>query len=106
MFNLSICYYWGDGRLKDIAAAIAWKEQAANLGHKGAQADLAAIYVDLDREKYLYWAQKAAANGSVKAKALMWGNGDRNLVPDLRWTDLVCVVVMIGWFDNRLDYCD
>ena len=106
MSNLSICFYWGDGRPQNISQAIFWDEKAAQLGHKNSQANLAAIYVDQDREKYLYWAQKAVANGSIKTKALMWGNGDGDLVTDLHWTDLVCVVVMIGWFDKRADYCD
>lgn len=104
--NLAICLYWGDGRTKDIEASIMWSHKAAEQGGKKAQASLAGYYVDTNRDQYLYWAQKAAAQGSTKAKALMWGNGDRDLVPDLHWTDLVCVVLMTGWIGKKSDYCD
>ena len=104
--NIGTCLYWGSGRPKDIAKAIYWNEKAAAQGSKLSQTNLAVYYDDIDREKYLYWAQKAAAQGGVQAKALMWSNGDRDLVPDLRWTDLVCIVVMFGWLDKPYDYCD
>ena len=105
--NIGTCLYWGDGRPKDIAKAIFWNERAAEQGSKLSQTNLATYYDDIDRrDKYLYWAQKAAAQGGIMAKALMWSNGDRDLVPDLRWTDLVCIVVMHGWLDKPYDYCD
>ena len=104
--NFALCLYWGDGRPKDITKAIYWNERAAEQGSKLSQTNLATYYDDTDRDKYLYWAQKAAAQGGIKAKALMWSNGDRDLVPDLRWTDLVCIVVMYGWLDKPYNYCD
>ena len=104
--NLSTCYSLGDGRPKDMKKFLYWSQKAAEQGSKSAQGGLAAYYVDRDREQYLYWAQKAAAQGSITTKALMWGNGDKALVPHLRWTDLACVVVMIGWLDKPYDYCD
>ncbi|MBF0250212.1 MAG: sel1 repeat family protein [Alphaproteobacteria bacterium] len=104
--NFATCLYWGDGRPKDVGRSIHWDTKAAEQGYKLSQADLAGYFVDRDRKQYLYWAQKAAANGSVRAKALMWLNGDRDLVSDLPWTDIVCVMVMIGLLNESGDYCD
>ncbi|WP_170827068.1 tetratricopeptide repeat protein [Magnetovibrio blakemorei] len=104
--NLSICYFQGSGRPQNNKFALKWSLKAAEQDNKNAQASLAAYFLHRDRKKYLYWAQKAAANGSVKAKALMWANGEGILVPDLTAIDLVCFVVMVGWLDKPDDYCD
>jgi TPR repeat protein len=105
-FNLSACYFHGEGRPQNNRLGLKWSEKAANQDSKFAQADLAAYFVDRDRKKYLYWAQKAAANGSVKTKALMWGHGEGLLVPDFTVLDFACLVVMVGWLDKPDDYCD
>ena len=104
--NLAICYYWGDGRLRDEAQAIHWYRQAGEQGNKNAQAFLTAYFSSRERNEYLYWAQKAAQQGSVFAKAVMWDKGDKDLVSNLSWIDRVCIIVAVGWLKKPTDYCD
>jgi len=104
--NLAKCFDLGNGRPKNIEQSLLWDELAASQGNKLSQAGLAGYYVKRDRDKYLYWGQKAAANGSRAVMGLMLLNGDGDLVPDAKYSDVACVVVMIGWLGYPSDYCD
>lgn len=104
--NLGVCYSKGIGRPQNDKKWIFWMTKAGEQGDKDAQADIAAHYVDTDKDKFMYWAKKAAANGSVRAKILLWSTGSGDLVPDLTWGQRICGLVMIGWLDKEFDYCD
>lgn len=105
-FNLSHCYYHGSGRPQDEREWLFWTKKAALQGHKGAQGNLAGLYVETDRDEYLYWAQKAAAQGNARAKVLMWLKGDGDLVANVKLAEIVCVIVRIAWLNDRYDACD
>jgi len=104
--NLSTCYLKGDGRPKDILTWLYWEEKSAHQGRMLSQAALAGYYVKRDRERYLYWAHQAISNGSKGVAVLMWMNGDHQNTVDISPIDIACVVVMIGLFENRSDYCE
>jgi len=106
IYNLSLCYHLGEGRANDPKLGWALTERAAQLGHIGAQGDIAGRYVDTERDLYLFWAKKAATSGNARAKVLMWLKGDGEYVPDLTFIEIVCVVVKIAWMDDRYDACD
>ena len=83
-FNLAICYFYGDGVVKDIEKAVYWWQKAADAGNSAAQKNLAICYfngygVEKDVEKAVYWWQKAADAGNSAAQvslALRYIKGD------------------------------
>ena len=75
-FNLAICYFYGDGVVKDIEKAVYWWQKAADAGNSAAQVSLALRYikgdgVEKDVEKAVYWWQKAANAGNSGAEYML-----------------------------------
>jgi TPR repeat protein len=105
-WNTSICYAQAGGKNKFKRKRLYWLELAADNGNESAQVRMAANYYDSDREQFLYWGKKAAAQGNTFAKILLWGKGYGDLVPDLTWTSIACGIVMTGIFEKGFTYCD
>jgi TPR repeat protein len=105
-WNTSICYSGAEGRKVVNRKYRFWVEVAAQNGKEFAQAEMAGYYYKTNKDKFLYWSKKAAAQGNVYAKTLLWGKGYGHLVPDLTWTNIACGIVIIGFFDMGISYCE
>jgi TPR repeat protein len=105
-WNTSICYHRAGGKNEMKRKYRFWIETAAENGNKKAQAHMAAYYYKSNQELFLYWAKKAAAQGNILAKVLLSRRDHGHLYPNLTGLDTACFVVMIGFFEKDVTYCD
>ena len=109
-YNLSVCFENGKGRLKNIDTMIALRKLSAEQGDKLAQLNMALTYRNRggenDMDNYRYWALKASKNGSTLARVALWADGEERLVPDLSWTEIACVVVLMSGLGQSHLACD
>lgn len=66
-FRLYYIYLKGKAGEKSKEKAIMWLKKTAKLGHSGAQAMLGDYYAPLDRKRAVYWYERAARQGNIKA---------------------------------------
>ncbi len=104
--NLAICYESGEGRARDIEKAIFWLEKSAEQGRLQAQVNLVRLYNDRNRDRAIYWGQKAVDQNSAFARVVMWGFDLPHTGLHASTTDIVCVIAMNQLFGKELDYCD
>jgi TPR repeat protein len=104
--NLAICYESGEGRTRDIEKAIFWLEKSAEQGRLQAQVNLVRLYNDRNRDRAIYWGQKAVDQNSAFARVVMWGFDLPHTGLHASTTDIVCVIAMNRLLDNDLRYCD
>jgi hypothetical protein len=72
-FNIGVCYYLGEGVVKNDKQAVYWFEKAANQGHAGAQFNIGRSYyhgegVVKNYKQAVYWYEKAANQGIAGAQ--------------------------------------
>ena len=72
-YNLSSCYFKGDGVRKDIEQAILWLRRSAKQGDAQAQFNLGVCYekgygVSKDQTQAVYWYRKSAEQGLAQAQ--------------------------------------
>jgi len=105
MYNMSNCYYFGNGRNKDLELNKYWILQASDHGVVSAMI-IRSSYDMSEGEDYRYWMNKAREHGSVYAKVDLYLQGYAHDVPDLYIQDKVCVYVRILMFGGEKDICD
>lgn len=66
-FRLYYLFLKGKAGVQNRGKAIMWLKKTAQLGHSGAQAMLGDYYAPLDRKRAVYWYDKAARQGNIKA---------------------------------------
>lgn len=107
MFNLSNCFYWGNGRPKDSEQERLWLLRGAETGNIHAMFALA--YQDKS-EGALYrgWMIKAARHGSKYALVDLWLMGYENDAWEngLTVQNLTCVIWHILILDKDTEFCD
>lgn len=82
-WNTSICYQQAGQKNEMKRKYRFWIETAAESGDEAAQAHMANYYYKTDRELFLYWSKKAAAQGNVVAKLLLSRKDHGHLFPAL-----------------------
>jgi len=79
-YNLGMCYYNGEGVVKDQTEAVKWWRKAAEQGHAKAQSTLGVYYSDANPVEAAKWFRKAAEQGDAQAQYFLgacydFGNG-------------------------------
>ena len=79
-FNLSNCYFYGEGVKEDETEVLKWLRKAAKQGHVSAQYNLGICYevgygVRKNMKTAAEWYRKAAELGDEKAKEWLEENG-------------------------------
>ncbi len=104
--NIAVCFIRGEGRPTNFDKAIQWWERAAAQGHLDAQIALIANLRTADRNRAIYWGQKAVDAGSALGRVAMRGAKLPHTGPQASITDVACVIIMIEILGKAGSYCD
>ncbi len=104
--NFAYCFHRLGGRKSSIKQHLEWLSIAGNQANLNAQLELMFWYMNTNKELAKKWGEKAAAQRSTVARAILWLSSLDDDIPPVTFSEIACVLFNNSLLKRSWTTCD